>query len=284
MLKKKNKIKFYIPLVLSFVLLSGCGNIEEKEITTTKEEVFVMEKNITQANITILDVYDNVEFNPDFKTGFGFACVVKLKDKTILFDTGGDSQTLLSNLETANIKPEDIDIILLSHIHGDHVGGLLGFLEKNPNVKVYVPASFPSSFKNQIASTGAELIDVSNPVKIIEGVYSTGELGTWIKEQSLVIDSDKGLVVITGCAHPGIVNIVRKAKDMFNKKLYLVLGGFHLSAAGDSELKNIIKSFRELEVEKTAPSHCTGERARELFKQEYKDNFIENGVGKEIRI
>ena len=243
-----------------------------------------MEKNITQANITILDVYDNVEFNPDFKTGFGFACIVKLKNKTILFDTGGDSPTLLSNLGIANIKPEDIDIILLSHIHGDHVGGLLGFLEKNSNLRVYVPSSFPSSFKNQIASPGAELVDISNPVKIIEGVYSTGEIGTWIKEQSLVIDSDKGLVVITGCAHPGIVNIVRKAKDLFDKKVYLVLGGFHLSATSESEIKNIIKSFRELKVEKTAPSHCTGERARELFKQEYKDDFIESGVGKIIKI
>jgi len=282
-LKRKKKIKFYIPIVLFFVLLSGCGNIEEKEIAT-KQEVFVMERNTTQANITILDVYDNVEFNPKFKTGFGFACVVKLKDKTILFDTGGDSPTLLSNLETAGIKPEDIDIILLSHIHGDHVNGLLGFLEKNPNIKVYVPSSFPSSFKNQIISTGAELINISNPVRIIEGVYSTGELGTWIKEQSLVINSDKGLVIITGCAHPGIVNIIRKAKDMFDKNIYLVLGGFHLSAASDSELKNIIESFRELEVEKTAPSHCTGERARELFKQEYKNNFIETGVGKIIKI
>ena len=276
-------MKICIIIILFFVLLSGCGNIEEKEIAT-KQEVFVMEKNITQANITILNVYDNVEFNPDFKTGFGFACTVKLKDKILLFDTGGDSPTLLSNLETANIKPEDIDIILLSHIHGDHVGGLLGFLEKNSNLKVYVPSSFPYSFKNQITSIGAELIDVSNPAKIIEGVYSTGELGTWIKEQSLVIDSDKGLIIITGCAHPGIVNIVRKAKGMFDKNVYLVLGGFHLSAVSDSEVRNIIKSFRELEVEKTAPSHCTGERARELFKQEYKNDFIESGVGKEIRI
>ena len=243
-----------------------------------QKKVILIGKNITLSNITIIDVYDNVEFDPKFKTGFGFGCVVKLKDKTILFDTGGDSPTLLANLEIAKTKPEDIDIVFLSHIHRDHTGGLLGFLEKNSNVKVYIPSSFPASFKSDISSKGAELIEVDKSAEITGGIYSTGELGILIKEQSLIIDSDKGLIVITGCAHPGIVNIVRKAKELMNRDVYLVMGGFH------SPPLSVLQEFRELEVEKVAPSHCTGDQATRAFAEEYKDNFIKSGIGKVIKI
>ena len=214
-----------------------------------------------EASIKIINIYDNYEFDPKFKTGFGFSCIVKLKNKTILFDTGGDSPTLLSNMETAGIKPAQIDIVFLSHSHFDHTGGLSGFLEKNPNVTVYKPTSF------------------SKPTKILENVYSTGALGTFIKEQSLVIDTNKGLIVITGCAHPGIVSIVITAKEMLNKKIYLVIGGFHLG--GDI---SAVKDFKELGVEKAAPSHCSGDIAIQAFKQEYKEDFIFNGVGKVVEV
>ena len=139
--------------------------------------------------------------------------------------------------------------------------------------------------REKIKSYGAKYIDVLNPTKISKEVYSTGELGILIKEQSLIINTNKGLVVITGCAHPGIVNIVKKAKEIFpGEQVYLVMGGFHLSGTSDFELKNIIKDFKKLEVQKAAPCHCSGDRCRELFKEKYQDNFIENGVGKIINI
>lgn len=259
-------MKRIIFIILFLFILVGCQS----------KDVLNMEKTIT--NITIVDVYDNVEFDPKFKTGFGFGSIIKLKDKTILFDTGGDSPTLLANLKTAKIKPKDIDIVILSHIHGDHTGGLLGFLKKNSNVKVYTPNSFPSSFKNQIKETGAELIDITKPIKIIESVYSTGELGILIKEQSLIINSNKGLIIITGCAHPEIVNIIKKSKELLNKNVYLVVGGFHHPSI------SVIKEFKKLSVEKVAPSHCTGAPAIQAFTEEYKNNFIKSGVGKIIKI
>ncbi len=241
--------------------------------------------NITNTtNITLITIYDNYQYDPELKTGWGFGCVVKTKDKTLLFDTGSDSETLLDNMKKMKIKAEEIDIIVLSHIHGDHVGGLSGFLEKNSNVTVYVPASFPKSFKDEIKQAGAKIIEVAKEKEIEKGIFSTGELGTWIKEQSLVINTDKGIVVITGCAHPGVVNIIKKAKEMTQKEVYLVIGGFHLSGANDSELKNIINSFREFNIKKVAPCHCSGDRCRELFKEDYGNDFIANGVGKIIEI
>jgi 7,8-dihydropterin-6-yl-methyl-4-(beta-D-ribofuranosyl)aminobenzene 5'-phosphate synthase len=240
--------------------------------------------NETSSNITIVIVYDNNEYDEKLEIGFGFSCLVKLENKNILFDTGGDSPTLLNNMNKLKIDPKEIDTIVLSHIHGDHVGGLSGFLEKNPNVTVYIPISFPKSFKDGIKSYGADFEDVDSPAKIFDGVYSTGELGTWIKEQSLIIKTEKGLIVITGCAHPGIVNIVKKSKELMKEDVYLVTGGFHLSGTSDYEIKNIVESFRDMEVNKVAPCHCTGDRAISLFGEEYRDDYIESGVGKIIKI
>ncbi len=232
----------------------------------------------------MITLYDNYLYDPDLKTGWGFSCLVKVKDKNILFDTGADDFTLLDNMKNLKIDPKDINIIVLSHIHGDHTGGLWGILEKNSNLTVYLPRSFPRDFKKKVQSYKAKVVEVDDPAVIFESVSTTGELGTWIKEQSLIVKTTKGLVVITGCAHPGIVDILREVKKITGEDIYLVLGGFHLSGSSDSELKKIVKAFRELEVKKVAPCHCSGDRTRRLFKDEYQKDFISNGVGKVIEI
>jgi len=265
-------------------------------VNGTKKKFFIpsenktgeeMISNITKLkNVTLITVYDNYQSNPALQTGHGFGCLIKTNNKTLLFDTGADSETLLSNMEKLNIDMSKIDSVILSHEHYDHIGGMNGFLEKNNKVKVYVPKSFPQSFKEEVKTTGANVVEVSEATKICDGIYSTGELETniGIKEQSLIIATEKGLVIITGCSHPGIVNIVEKAKELTEESIYLVLGGFHLSGASDSELRGIINDFRELEVEKVTPCHCSGERCRELFEEKYGDDFIANGIGKIIEI
>ena len=258
-------------LILSFSLV----NIREDEET---------EMYMKKTNATLVTVYDNYEYNPELRTGWGFSCLVKTGNKNILFDTGADSSTLLQNMEKLGVDPKDIDTIVLSHIHGDHVGGLTGILERNPGVAVYMPESFPEDFKDTVKSYGSEIFEVKSPSEVSEGVYTTGELGTWIKEQSLMVNTGMGLVVITGCAHPGIVRVVERAKELSNQSIHLVIGGFHLSEESDSTLRDIISSFRRLGVEKAAPCHCSGERARQLFKDEYADDYISNGVGKMIKI
>lgn len=240
---------------------------------------------LEEKKISIITLYDNYQVEPELKTGWGFSALIKTENKNILFDTGAESESLLYNMKKMKISPKEINIIAFSHIHGDHIGGMDGFLKVNGNVKVYIPASFPSSIRQKIKSYGGEYVDVTDSIKIVEGIYSTGELGVLIKEQSLIINTEKGLVVITGCAHPGVVNIVRRTKEIFpQEEIFLVLGGFHLSGASDVELENIISDFRKLGVKKVAPCHCSGNRCRELFEEEYKENFIENGVGKIIEI
>lgn len=238
----------------------------------------------SQAKITLITLYDNYQHDPNLKTGWGFSCLVKVGNENILFDTGADSSTLLDNMKKLKIDPKEINKIVLSHIHGDHIGGLLGILKSNSDLTVYLPKSFPHGFKKEVESYKAKVVEVSDPISIAESVSTTGELGTWIKEQSLIVKTTKGLVVITGCAHPGIVEILEEVKKITNENIYLVLGGFHLAGTSDSKLKEIIKSFRELEIKKVAPCHCSGDRTRELFKEEYKEDFISNGVGKVVEI
>ena len=182
-------------------------------------------------------------------------------------------------MKKLNIKPSSVKKVVVSHIHADHVGGLKGFLDENNDVTVFVPKSFPQSIKDMIVQKGAKLVQVSSSRKISDCVYTTGEIHGPPKEQSLIIDSKKGIVVITGCAHPGIVKIVKKSKELMKReKVYLVLGGFHHPPL------SCVKQLKELGVEKVAPSHCTGDAARNAFRKEYKADFIEYGVGQTVKI
>ncbi|KPJ98209.1 MAG: MBL fold metallo-hydrolase, partial [Nitrospira bacterium SG8_35_4] len=143
--------------------------------------------------LSITVIYDNNPCKAGLKTGWGFSCLVRRNEKAVLFDTGGDGSALLGNMKKLGINPGEIDVVVLSHIHGDHVGGLGKFLEKNQNVTVFVPHSFPGDFKRAIKHYGAHVVDVKESIKICEGIYSTGELGSDIKEQPMVIHQERGL-------------------------------------------------------------------------------------------
>jgi 7,8-dihydropterin-6-yl-methyl-4-(beta-D-ribofuranosyl)aminobenzene 5'-phosphate synthase len=233
-------------------------------------------------NIEITVVYDNNAYKKGLKTAWGFSCLIRGTEKTILFDTGGDGPLLLRNMKGMGIDPRQIDLIVLSHIHGDHVGGLRSILEKNPDVVVYLPESFPENFRDDVKGYGAKMVDVHGPFKICENVYSTGEMGTWIKEQSLIVQAEKGIIVITGCAHPGILEMVKKAKDLIKDDVLLVTGGYHLGGKGKGEIEEIIKGFKKLGVRYVGPCHCTGDKARQLFEREYQEKYIAVGVGRVI--
>jgi 7,8-dihydropterin-6-yl-methyl-4-(beta-D-ribofuranosyl)aminobenzene 5'-phosphate synthase len=228
--------------------------------------------------VTITVVYDNNPYDPRLQTAWGFGCLVEIGEKTILFDTGGDGVTLLRNVVTLEIEPTSIDTIVLSHVHADHTGGLTSLFAMGVRPTVYVPRSFPSDFKSRVWAY-AELIEVKQAANIANGIYSTGEMGTGIVEQALVLSMAKGLAVVTGCAHPGISEIVRRAKEIGGDKIYLVLGGFHLGGANEERIKEIIVDFQRLGVRKVAPCHCTGNRAIALFREAYGEGFIQNGVG-----
>jgi 7,8-dihydropterin-6-yl-methyl-4-(beta-D-ribofuranosyl)aminobenzene 5'-phosphate synthase len=225
-------------------------------------------------------VYDNKTLDPDLSPAWGFSCLV---GDDLLFDTGGDGPRLLSNMVRMGLEVGRIKSVVLSHAHGDHTGGLGGILAVNKNLTVYLPRSFPSGFKAPVRAR-ARVVEVHEPMEIAEGIHTIGEMGRGLVEQALVLVTGQGLVVITGCAHPGIVKIVKRAKEIVSGEVYLVMGGFHLGGAGKRGIESVIADFRRLGVQKAAPCHCTGDRAIGMFAAEYGDDFIKVGVGKVLDI
>lgn len=215
----------------------------------------------TREGVEITVLYDNNPYDERLQTAWGFACLVEGLDKCILFDTGGSGAILLSNMRKLGIKPRRVDAVVISHVHYDHLGGLADFLHENHDVTVYLPRSLPAEIKRVVRKSDAELVEVSGPRKVCEKAYSTGELGTWIKEQSLIIETDKG-----------------------DEDVYLALGGFHLCRASSRQIEQIVGRLQEERVKVVAPSHCSGEEARRAFEKAYGKNFISLGVGRELRI
>jgi len=206
-------------------------------------------------------IYDNDVYKEGLQADWGFACLVEVENTPkILFDTGTDGSILLSNMEKLNIAPASIDEVFISHAHYDHTGGLSAFLGANSDVTVYVPPSF-----RQVRGA-REVISVSEPLKIHETVFSTGELRR--TEQSMAVKTDKGLVLIVGCSHPGVGRILEAASQF--GVVYAIVGGLH----GFREFE----LFKDLEL--ICPTHCTQHKAE--IKSLYPEKCVDGGAGKVI--
>jgi 7,8-dihydropterin-6-yl-methyl-4-(beta-D-ribofuranosyl)aminobenzene 5'-phosphate synthase len=209
----------------------------------------------------------------------GFGCLIEVGGIRILFDTGGEMAILAHNLEALGIDVDTIDFIVLSHEHWDHVGGLNTILDNNRDVKVYLPGVFPYHIKSNIRIKDVEIIETSNATVVCDCVSTTSVLEGNPREQGLILKTDKGLIVLTGCSHPGVDEIVENAKKLTGEDIYLVMGGYHLGSASSTRINSIIERLIEMDVEKVAPSHCTGDDARDLFKDKFGENCISVGVG-----
>lgn len=231
-------------------------------------------------NLKIL--FDNNSFREGLETSWGFSCLIEEKDKNILFDTGSNPFLLLRNIKRLKVNLKKIDIVFLSHMHWDHIGGLYAIIENNPDVCVFLLESFSKKFKENIKKFGIKIIEIKDSLEICKNVFSTGELGTSIKEQSLIIKTEKGLLIITGCAHPGVLKIIKQVKTIFRDEIFLLSGGFHLE--NQSNIKKIIANIKKSGVRYIAPCHCTGNLATILFEKEYGSNYIKTGAGKVIEL
>jgi 7,8-dihydropterin-6-yl-methyl-4-(beta-D-ribofuranosyl)aminobenzene 5'-phosphate synthase len=234
--------------------------------------------------LAITVVHDNNPCVGSLKTAWGFAAFVTGPEKTILFDTGSDGTLLLENMAKLQIDPGKVEIVVLSHVHGDHTGGLTGLLKANPCVQVFLPAAFPAKFKTAVQRHGVTVVEVREPQEICRNVYTTGALGRRIKEQALIIRTERGLVVLTGCAHPGIVRIVKEIIRQHAQGILLVTGGFHLEWMTKGGVGSILSVFQNYGIRYVAPTHCSGDKARQLLQQRYGPGYIEAGVGKTITL
>lgn len=214
-------------------------------------------------------------------TAWGFACIVEVPEHTLLFDTGSDGPMLVRNIRALGFDPASIDTLVISHEHWDHIGGVDALLDVGARLTVFVPRSFSDEFREGL-SARASMIEVDGPRTVAEDISTTGELGVSIIEQSLVVESPQGRVVVTGCAHPGIVEIVRHAAQ--DGPVAVVLGGFHLKDSDQQQCDAVVAELRALGVEQVAPTHCTGDHAIERFEATFGERCIRVGVGSVLEL
>ena len=274
MKKQVNLITLITLLVISQILsiqISASCNDPEKESLFTTEEV-----------IKVSIIYDNYDFKDGMKSDWGFSCLIEGCEKTILFDTGAKPGIFKQNFDALKIDAQNIDYVVISHDHHDHTGGLSTFLEMNSDVSVFIIESFSEKIKETIEENDSKIVYEPEIKEICENVYLSGTLGEKIEEQSLAINTSNGLVVITGCSHPGIIEILKHFKSSLNKEIYMVFGGFHLMRKNDVEMDQIIQEMKHLGVKKCGATHCTGDHQIELFKEAFGENYVPMGVGNTI--
>jgi len=206
-------------------------------------------------------IYDNTSSRPDLQADWGFSALIQVKERNILFDTGANGDILLSNMEKLKVNIKEIEDVFISHPHWDHTGGLSSFLQLNNKVKLWIPSYFPE------AKNAREVIEVKKTTKLYEGIYSTGELDGI--EQSLCIETKKGIIIIAGCSHPRMEHILKTASQF--GKVYSIIGGLH--ASKPESLKNLSL---------ICPTHCTQYKSE--IKSLYPEKYIEGGAGRIIEI
>ena len=208
-------------------------------------------------------VYDNCLGKRGLRTGWGFSSLIETDHAPpFLFDTGADGATLLYNMRQLGIDPRRIGVIVISHAHGDHTGGLLDILEINNNAEIYVPASTLARLP------GRKVVLVNQAVQISETVFSTGELQGI--EQSLAIKTSKGIVAVTGCSHPGVGAILDAVSC--HGRIYGIIGGLHG-----------FHDFSRLDgLSLICPCHCTEYKSEleSLFPEQY----LACGAGLELEL
>ncbi|MFH1878865.1 MAG: MBL fold metallo-hydrolase [Candidatus Omnitrophota bacterium] len=202
-----------------------------------------------------------------------------LVGESLLFDTFGRPDVLLENIKAGNIDIGKIKHIVISHDHWDHISGLWEFLKLNNNVRVYVCSHTSRETKLRIKGSGAEAVDVKEACSITGNIFTTGEIkcaykGGPLYEQAVILAAGGNISIITGCAHPGIVNMIDNVRSRYKSPVDLVMGGFHLKNQSEEEARKIALLIRDMGIRRIAPTHCTGEEASRVFREVFGRDFI----------
>ena len=279
----KTGIKTFVLLSLALLVLNVQIQGQEYKFLEGPVSGITAVSGIDQP-VTVKVIYDNYVHVDGLQSDWGFSILVEGLDKTILFDTGTKPEIFASNFRKMDLDASEIDLLVLSHEHGDHIGGIPAFVEMKRGIPVVFPHSFSNKFKKGMVDSGLEPVLVKEAAKICDNLYTSGEFDYQIAEHCLVLNTKQGLVVMTGCAHPGIIRMLREIKETFNKDIYMVFGGFHLLQKSEKMINEIILEMKDLGVVKCGATHCTGDKQVQMFKEAFGENYFELGVGNVITI
>ena len=267
---------------------------------------------------TVTVLYDAFGDAGELRKDWGFAALIEADGKRILFDTGNDAEVFAHNIRTAGVDLSTIDMVVLSHRHADHMAGLAVVLEANPKVVVHAPqegfgiygSSLPSSFYRKdptlparqryfdgqppetlqfgTAWPGADIRPHAATTEIAPGVWAILTVsdvpGTReLRELSLAVRTDEGLLLVVGCSHPGLPVIVAEAAKI-ESDIHLVVGGFHYVNADDAAIADVIETLAPYGIDFIAPGHCTGEATFSALRQAYGERYLFAGLGARLAL
>jgi 7,8-dihydropterin-6-yl-methyl-4-(beta-D-ribofuranosyl)aminobenzene 5'-phosphate synthase len=294
-------------LAAPHVLIAGCASPASPSASRIRDP--------KKAQITVL--YDAFGRDPALQKDWGYAAFIEIGGKRILFDTGNNAEVLSKNAAAKRVDLAKLDFVVMSHRHGDHMGGMSHLLDVNPKVQIFAPkegfgvygADLPSAFYRKDEALPAEqryyggnppdvmrfgsawpqanITLVDKPTLIATGIHLislvSDKPGTLeLRELSLAMETPDGMVILVGCSHTGIDNIV-KAAAAIQPKIQLVAGGFHLVVAKDQDIDAIITALRDTyKVAHVAPGHCTGEPTFTALRKAFGEGYVYAGLGSTI--
>ena len=288
----------------AFLLLVGCA--------ATTAAAPIAGVGPSQARITIL--YDAFGKDSAMRKDWGYAALIEYDGKRILFDSGNNPEILAQNARAKDVDLSKLDFVVISHRHGDHIGGLPYLLKVNPNVTIYAPkegfgvfgSDLPSTFYRkdpslppeqryyggaapdvmrfgsawpdgnfQLVDKNVEIAPNMHLIALVSDKPGTLEL----RELPLAINTPEGIVIVVGCAHPGVERIIQTATEI-NPHIRIIVGGFHLVVASDQDIEKAVTALHDtFKVEYVAPGHCTGEPAFTALKKAFGDRYLYAGLG-----
>jgi 7,8-dihydropterin-6-yl-methyl-4-(beta-D-ribofuranosyl)aminobenzene 5'-phosphate synthase len=266
--------------VVGLVAGAGIGSmlfVKTLIITTT-----VYSSATLAERMRIMVLVDNNPYRQDLEKAWGLSVYVEAGGVRLLFDTGPDPMVLEANARRLGIDLSKIDFVVISHAHGDHTGGLKLLASIKPGMMVYVPPD--GSLVGYVRSLGLKPIQINSTIEVSKGIYVVKPLYGPPVEEALAVKTSKGLVILVGCSHPGVVNIVGQAVRDIGVKPYIMLGGFHMGGTPLQEVQKVASQLVEMGVEKIYPIHCSGDNIRSYLANHYKDDYWGGGVGLEITI
>ena len=238
-----------------------------------------------EPELEIRVIYDNTSARHGIEADWGFSSVVTFRGRRALFDSGTKPALFLANLTRMGVEASSIETAMISHQHPDHRNGIYKLYPRNRNILVHFLDAFHEKAFREARAIGMKPRRQTEPYELIPGAYSTGFIDGNPPEQSLAIETSKGIVLIVGCSHPGIARIVETVEKQRGKNsIRLLLGGLHLFQEDDAEIRSQIRRLRELNVKRVMPAHCSGELAKKLFQQAYGPDFEPLGAGKVLRL
>jgi 7,8-dihydropterin-6-yl-methyl-4-(beta-D-ribofuranosyl)aminobenzene 5'-phosphate synthase len=297
-----------VALVVLALVLAGCA-------TSSPSRAAIDDRSKAQISV-LYDAFGKVSA---MHKDWGYAALIEYGGKRILFDAGNNPDILAQNARTKGIDLSKLDFVVMSHRHGDHMGGIAYLLRVNPQVKIYAPkesfgiygADLPSAFYRKDTSLppeqryydgkppevmrfgsawpGADFELVDEDIAIAPGIHLialvSNKPGTLeLRELSLAIDTPEGMVIVVGCSHPGIEKIVEAAAKI-NPRIHLLAGGFHLVVSTDGEIEKIVTALHDTyQVAYVAPGHCTGEPTFTALRKTFAERYLYAGLGSTFAI